>query len=137
MEAIMSIHTNPHQEIIPPDQPVAVNLKPVQSMELNSGMSAAGPLIAPIVGLAIFGLFVFAATRSNEGGQPQQAAAQQQQQNPPSAATTGTAAQNAKQADTSAATSAGPQQRETTGAAPVEQQRDKTPSEAKSGVPGR
>jgi hypothetical protein len=136
MEAIMSIHTNPHQEIIPPDQPVAVNLKPVQSMELNSGMSAAGPLIAPIVGLAIFGLFVFAATRSNEGGQPQQAAVQQQQ-NPPSAATTGTAAQNAKQADTSAATSAGPQQRETTGAAPVEQQRDKTPSEAKSGVPGR
>jgi hypothetical protein len=136
MEAIMIIHTKPHQEIIPPDQPVAVNLKPVQSMEPNSGMSAAGPLIAPIVGLAIFGLFVFAATRSNEGGQPQQAAVQQQQ-NPPSAATTGTAPQNAKQADTSAGTSAGPQQRETTGAAPVDQQRDNMPSEAKTGVPGR
>jgi hypothetical protein len=135
MEATMtSMHTNPPQEIIPPDRPVVTDLRPVEPAEPNSGMSAAGPLAALFVGLAIFALFVFGATRTEEGGQSQQAAAQQQQaqkQNPPSAATTGQSPQAQAQSqargeprspDASGAAANPPQQGETTGASTSEKQ---------------
>ena len=121
----------PHETDPAAAHPVARRVEPLHE-PVNPGMSAIGPLGALVVGILGFGLFVFGATYKETGDHPQQQAEQQEQQ------------QRQKQADP-AVTGLSPQAqdqerargRETTGAAPVEQQRDNMPSEARTGVPGR
>lgn len=127
----MGTYPHPETDLPASEHPIAQSVQPLPQ-PTNPGMSAIGPMGALVAGVLGFALFAYGATYKETGEHPQQTANQQEQaqrQNPPSAAVTGLSPQ------------AQDQQRargtETTGAAPVEQQRDNMPSEARTGVPGR